>query len=943
MKYFQTILPAVFISAAVTFFIAREKHQITSPLSSGDVEKIFPSGEDNGAEFTQYELRRLRDPQTGKIPGNIRQMELEYAATLPGFQSPVTEGKSENFLSTLNWQSRGPWNVGGRTRAFAIDATNSNKLLAGSTSGGMWMSLNAGASWSPVWNTVNQSISCIAQDTRAGKTSTWYIGTGEPYGQSASGGGAYYLGNGLYKSTNGGASWTSIASTASNTPQTFDIIWDLVWNVAINPADTTTNGTIYAATYGAIMKSTNGGASWTKCLGSTTANPFAYFTDVAVSPTGIAYASLSSDGTSKGIWRSADNGVTWTNITPTSFVNDTSHVASVYGRIKIGISPSDENQVYCWAGVTTGFGTPDTNFMGQVEWNSLWKFDYNLSGGKWYNLSANLPTKGKMFDNQYVQGGYDMVVKVLPTDTAVVFLGGTNLYRSDNGFFSPAKTNFIGGYLQGSVLPVIASYANHHPDQHNVEFVPSNPSIMYSTNDGGIFKTTNDTASSVVWTPLDNGYLTSMFYTVAMDHSTPNDSTLIGGAQDNGSWFMNSKNPQTSWVQPRGGDGAYCAIANNKTDYYFSIQSGRIHRMTLDAAGNVTAKRRIDPIGGTGYEFINPFALDPNNKDRMYLAGGKNLWRNDSLTFIPLNDKWDSISQGWVKFPDTVPTSLATITALAVSKNPANTVYYGTSSQNVYRINNANAGTPTAVDITGAQFPVGAYVSCISMDPTDSRKVMVAFSNYNVYSIFYTANADSTVPTWTKVAGNLEQNSSGTGNGPSVRWVSIMPVSDGTVYLAATSTGLYATDTLKGTTTVWTQQGAATIGNSICDMIDFRTSDGLVAVATHSRGIFTTNITSKNDVLGMKDLQSENYRLNIFPNPFNSSTTIDFTLNKNAKVKLSVYDLNGRLIQTLADKEFPAGDNRVDLTGENLSTGVYYCIMRSNEAVESKKMVVIRK
>src|SRR5207253_3046450 len=114
------------------------------------------------------------------------------------------------------------------------------------------------------------------------------------------------------------------------------------------------------------------------------------------------------------------------------------------------------------------------------------------------------------------------------------------------------------------------------------------------------------------------------------------------------------------------------------------------------------------------------------------------------------------------------------------------------------------------------------------------------------YSIFYTANADSTVPTWVKVAGNLEQNTAGSGNGPSIRWVSILPVPNGTVYLAATSTGLYGTDTLMGTTTLWAQQGAATIGNSICDMIDFRTTDGLVAVATHSHGIFTTHITSKN-------------------------------------------------------------------------------------------------
>ena len=162
----------------------------------------------------------------------------------------------------------------------------------------------------------------------------------------------------------------------------------------------------------------------------------------------------------------------------------------------------------------------------------------------------------------------------------------------------------------------------------------------------------------------------------------------------------------------------------------------------------------------------------------MYLAGGKNLWRNDSLNAIALtNNIKDSISQGWIKFPDTVPTAGAKITALAVSKNPANIVYYGTSSQKVYRIDNASTGTPLAINITGASFPAGANVSSIAVDPNDAGNVMVAFSNYSVYSIFYSVNADSTAPTWTKAAGNLEQNSNttGTGNGQGGRLCNSSP------------------------------------------------------------------------------------------------------------------------------------------------------------------------
>ena len=473
--------------------------------------------------------------------------------------------------------------------------------------------------------------------------------------------------------------------------------------------------------------------------------------------------------------------------------------------------------------------------------------------------------------------------------------------------------------------------------------------ILYSSNDGGIYKSANFMTDTVAWTPLNNGYLTSMFYTVALDHATPNDSTIIGGLQDNNSWFVNSKNPQKIWSPVFFGDGSYCAVANNKLNYYFSIQNGKMQKMQLDAAGNVLARRRIDPIGGKGYQFVNPYILDPNNNNRIYLAGGKNLWRNDSLNIIILQNPslsggWDSISTGWTKFSDTVPTTGATITALAVSKQPANVLYYGTSNKKVYRINNANVGTPAAVDITGSAFPNNANVSCIAIDPTNAKKVMVAFSNYSVYSIFYSANADSTVPTWIKVAGNLEQNSNttGTGNGPSVRWVSMMPVSGGTVFLAATSTGVYATDSLLGASTLWAQQGATTIGNAICDMIDFRISDGLVVVATHSHGIYTTNITSKNDVVSVHEISNDELQMTNYPNPFSNSTTIRFTLSKNSKVKLNIYDMNGRLIQTLADKELSSGEHRLEFSSGNISTGIYYCVLRSGEAIETRKMIILK-
>jgi len=884
--------------------------------------------EDADARY-RWELSRLADP-SGKIPDNIRQKELAFAATLPS---------DANYNRTINFTQRGPWNVGGRTRALGIDITNENRILAGTTSGGMWLSTDGGTTWNmTTTNSQLKNATCLVQDKRTGHTNTWYYGSGEGYGASASDNGAYYLGDGLFKSTDGGTTWNPIASTAGGQPHTFTTNFQIVWNVANDVSANDSTEEIYAACYGSIYRSINGGTTWT-----TVRSGNSYFTDVAVTTTGIVYATLSDDGTQKGIWRSTD-GVSFVNITPTSF-------PAAFKRIVIGINPSNENEVYFLAH-TPNAGKVTYDWQGNPEWNSFYKYTY-LTGdgaganGQWDDLSINLPGTGGQFDKWQVQGSYDMVVRVHPTNSNIVYIGGTNLYRSTSAFQDSTNTTFIGGYEQFSALPVINSYNNHHPDQHCLEFFPSDPNKMISANDGGVFKTSNNLADTVIWQSLNNGYLTTMFYTVAIDHATPGNNIIVAGAQDNGTWYTNNANLTSPWVQPRGGDGSYCAISDNQTYYYFSIQNGKMMKATLDANGNKTAFARIDPIGLKNPQFINPFVLDPNNNNIMYLAGGKYLWRNDDLSGIPLANNWDSISTNWTRFNDSVPTTGSYITAVAASKTPANIVYYGTDKKRLYKVVNAHTGTPTPIDVTStatgaAGFPNSGNISSIAIDPHDANKVMVTFSNYQVYSIFYTNDGGTT---WYKVASNLEANTSGSGAGPSVRWAQIMHVSDGTIYMVATSTGIYATDTLLlGGGTNWVQQGANTIGNSVCDMIDYRESDGLVVVATHSNGIFSANITSVNDIVTVQDIaKSKNELLLInYPNPFADNTNIEFTLNKKANVTLQVLDECGRLVETIVNKNLPEGKHNFTFERKNLAAGIYYCNLIADDKRKTIKMVIVK-
>jgi hypothetical protein len=350
----------------------------------------------------------------------------------------------------------------------------------------------------------------------------------------------------------------------------------------------------------------------------------------------------------------------------------------------------------------------------------------------------------------------------------------------------------------------------------------------------------------------------------------------------------------------------------------------------------ITAFRRFDPIGASGYQFINPFIIDPNNNNMMYLCAGKYIWRNDDLSLIALTNQYDSISTGWVQFTDSVTLAAEEITAVAISKVPANRLYFGTNLKNVYRVDNANTGNPAKTSITSTLFPAGGNVSCIAIDPDDADKVLIVFSNYSIYSLFYTTDGGTT---WLKVAGNLEQVASGAGNGPSCRWASILPVSNGTVYLVATSVGLFATDTLINNATVWVQQGTTNIGSAVVDMMDVRLSDGLVAAATHGSGIFSTHITSTGDITSISELNASDHTdFTLFPNPAKDKLNI---ILKNIKdknnLKVSIINEMGMVVYEPGLNVNYADQYVIDIG--QLSKGVYYLKLNDGKNITTRSFL----
>lgn len=916
-KWLALCLP--FVIWGLTTLNLHKKH-----VNSNDYHSESSEGATNAQDRMSWELERLADPITNCIPVNIRQKELMFASQLPSDKYSLTR--------SAFWTARGPYNVGGRTRAFAMDILNENVLLAGGVSGGLWRSTDGGSSW---YNTTQyndlHNVTCVAQDIRTGKNDTWYIGSGELLGNSASAGGAYFYGNGLYKSNDNGVSWQSIASTASNTPAKLDV-WDLVWNVAVDPSVDTAD-ILYAATYGTIFRSGNAGQSWQVVLGGD-ATSSAYYTNVAVSTKGVAYANLSSDGNDKGIWRSA-NGTDWVNITSSLFPN-------TYERMVFCINPSNENEVYVLA-QTPGYGKKTLNYYGDEDWNSLWKYTYLKADGKdsngvWVNLSKNIPSDGTSnFDNFQSQGGYDLVITVKPDEPNVVVIGGTNLYRSTTGFTTPNNTMQIGGYGIHTKSPKWKVYPNNHPDQHVLFFSKTNPKVLYNGNDGGLFKTTDCLADTVAWNVLNNGYLTSQTYAVSVDPTSTND-VMVAGFQDNGNWFTSKANPLSTWGNPFNGDGSYSAIAPDTEFYVLSTQNAKLRKMTIDPNGNCTNFARIDPIGGRDYQFINPFVLDPNNKNLLYLAGGKVFWRQDRLSEIPLNNTFDSISFGWQKIDPKLALSSFRITSISVSTTPANRLYLGLNKGNMYRVDNANTGIPVPVKLNTANVFPSANISCIAIDPRDANKVAVVFSNYSIYSLFYTSDGGTS---WIKVAGNLEENPDGSGSGPSLRWLSIMPYKGKTLYCLGTSVGLFATDTLIADSTEWKQVASNSIGNVVVEMVVTREKDGLIIAATHGTGIFSAKINSVDELLSAFNPTSyKKPNLTIYPNPATEYVMAAFTLDQSKDLQLFVYDQYGRVVSNPFSGKLPKGKNELKIITATYKKGFYYLrIISKSENITSRFVI----
>jgi hypothetical protein len=708
-------------------------------------------------------------------------------------------------------------------------------------------------------------VSSVAQDPRPGNTNTWYYSTGEFQGSgSAEAGVAKYSGYGIYKSTDNGETWNILPSTDEGQLNVFDSDYDFVSRIIVNPV----TGSVFAATsFVGILRSTDGGASWSNVIGGL--NDHAW-SDIAAGADGALYATLSDDGgnpdNAPGVYRSADNGDSWQNITP-------ANLPAGVSRSVISVYPGDSDLLYVY--YQQADGSPGLAYINAADpaQNDL--------------ATPNIPDYGGAVGTMNLQDNYNITLIVKPNDIDNVVIGGTNLYRSTAGFTSapPIETGWIGGY---SPVNNVSSYENHHPDIHILTYDPNNPNRLFSGHDGGIGVTEDITADNITWTSLNNGYNVTQFYSVSLQPEA-GDNRIVGGTQDNGTpYFRVSEDLQSTLsIDVSSGDGATAAL--RYTYGAVSAQFGTVIMKFYDESGDLAegylsgVSTRVDPSACVDSEdpnlrerdFVHPFAIDYNDEDVMYYPCASRLYRNTTLTDIPLY-QGEAVTEGWELVPNFSLNGRVVSTIEVSQSNPVDRVYVAGFSFNdapvIRRLDNAQVAADGGVDVSIPGLAAGYYIQDIAVNPEDGDEVIAVVSNYGVESVFHSTDGGLN---WIGVEGNLAGQSP-LGEGPSVRSAAIAPLGEaGTKYFVGTSTGLYSATALSGGNTQWMRESPNGVAYTIVQALEYRNSDDVLAVATHGRGMFIgipQGAVSNEEITSA--VPSEFSLEQNYPNPFNPSTNI---------------------------------------------------------------------
>lgn len=923
--YLFPFLLLLFISKVYSQTLNERRATLESHIKNieNNASKLKSDGQVPPKEYNIRDLKNTIDPVTGEnkfqslVQLNNEIKSGKYAPkqniSLLGNIIPNSNQRI-NSINNTQWFERGPYSVGGRTRAILFDPNDATgkRVFAGGVSGGLWVNndiTNASSEWSPIndfW--ANLSVVCIAADPN--NPQIIYVGTGESSTQDN-------VGAGIWKTTNGGATWTQIFAPA-NTYNSQGIRNGYFY---VNDIKVRNNGgvsEVYAGVSGGynegfhglyqsgLYKSTDG-SNFTRItsLSLPEASYIGYSiqqieigvdNSVWVSTRGALFGGTTSGGK---IFRSID-GINFTNIYNANLSNS---------RVQIALSKTNGAVAY---GLLQGSGSNEpVRIIKTTNTGATWAASNVVNSGvtlpqdKDTEIPANDFTRGQSF--------YDLVIVTDPTNDATVYVGGIDLFRSTN---SGSTWTQISKWSNNNQLATL-SVSQVHADQHAIVFNPKNSSQIAFGNDGGIYFCANkaNVATNTGISVRNNRYNVTQFYDAKMNPTKTNSSEeILAGAQDNGTRRFTGAplaNNLYSDAYYDGGDGAFVEFDDNNL---YKISSYVYNNHYLYHAASNSYVDLIDAPDNDLGHFINEAALD-RNLDIFYSYANQDETTKEvtlnRVTGLSSNNPFyldkSKIYMGIFSDED--------VSYLSVSPYQATstTLMVGFDNGRLFKVANANLSSPT---ITELIVPFLGAISDIQYG-TNDNEIIVTISNYNTDSVFYTTDGGTT---WNSKEGNLPDMP--------IRSALMNPENKNEVILG-TELGVWGTTNFLSATPTWSQYTNG-LGNVRITNLDYRPSTRTVLASTYGRGIFTT--MNDTNLATTETSVEEIYR--VYPNP----TRGDFYLKMNAKhknVTVNVFDISGKLVFT------KNGVNAEEKISPSLPKGHYIVkVEKEGEHIFSSKLIV---
>jgi photosystem II stability/assembly factor-like uncharacterized protein len=638
-------------------------------------------------------------------------------------QTDAQTRETADLFKRMQFRSIGPAIMGGRIDDFAVVENNPQIIYAATASGGLWKTINNGTTWEPLFD--NESHSSIGDVTIApSDPEIVWVGTGEPNNRQSSS-----WGNGVYKSTDGGKTWTNMGLKDTHH----------IGRIAIHPKNP---HLVYVAALGhlwgankerGLFKTADGGKTW---INTNFINEDTGFVDLAMDPVdaNILYATayqrrrtpfgFNGGGPDSGLYKTSDGGSTWTKLS-------NGLPAGPAGRIGIDIYRKDPNIVYITYEHATESGT----------------YRSDDKGASWKKMSSTNP-----------RPMYYSKIRIDPNNDQRIYVLGASWYQSDNG-----GSNFAT--IPGQVMRI-------HGDFHALWINPNNSNHLIAGSDGGI---TFSYDKGRTWDYV-NVIPLGQFYEIGYDFRNP--YWIYGGLQDNGSWgapvrtLNNAGVSNDEWIRVGGGDGFYAQVdPKDPQTLYVESQNGGIQRLNLATGESKSIRPRPEDDSTEQYRFDwnSPILISPHNNRKIFL-GGNRLFISSSR-----GDSWEKITPDLTKRIDrsklkimgVVPKAnvlsghdgqenYSQITTITESPVKAGVLWVGTDDGNVQVSRDGGENWKNVVDrISGV--PAETYVTRIIASHAAAGRAYVAFDGHrnNDFKPYLFVTEDFG-ETWKPIMANLQ-------------------------------------------------------------------------------------------------------------------------------------------------------------------------------------------